>query len=216
MLIVVQGIKDLSHRVIRIIGDPVQRYHEDPVRMLRAIRFAAKLDFRLSSKTAAPIVQLRGLLQNIVAPRLFSEAIKLFTMEKTQRAFVLLRQYGLFAELFPQTEALCVGDQGDRVLAFLTRAFYDTDQRVLQRLPLSQAYLFAVLLWFPFQTTLNLLQVDIARRNRKRYFWRSVEQAMDEVIRQQVKRLAIPRRIYGYHARDLGDAVSFCAGTEQS
>src|SRR5690554_3222090 len=99
------GLEDLKRRQLRIIGDPVTRYKEDPVRMLRAVRFAAKLGFSIEPKTADPIFELGHLLRNIPAARLFEEVLKLFLGGSATATFTLMREYQLLTYLFPGTEA---------------------------------------------------------------------------------------------------------------
>jgi len=100
------GLKDIENKVIRIIGDPKKRYKEDPVRMLRAIRFAGKLGFEIDPVTAAPIKEMAHLLDHIPPARLFEEVLKLMGSGNGITTFELLREYGLFRYLFPDTEAL--------------------------------------------------------------------------------------------------------------
>ncbi len=100
------GLEDLAERKLELIGDPETRYREDPVRMLRAVRFAAKLDMTISPRTAAPIKELAPLLQDIPAARLFEETLKLFLAGDGLATYKLLREYGLFQQLFPQVAAL--------------------------------------------------------------------------------------------------------------
>src|SRR5690625_4336267 len=105
------GLADLEDRQLRIIGAPVTRYKEDPVRMLRAIRFAAKLGFRIEESTAQPIFELGPLLRNIPPARLFEEVLKLFMNGSAAATFTLLRDYRLLEHLFPATAAAL--DKGD-------------------------------------------------------------------------------------------------------
>ncbi|VEI44463.1 poly(A) polymerase [Actinobacillus equuli] len=95
------GIADLKSGKLRLIGDPVVRYQEDPVRMLRAVRFMAKLDMFLDKPTDAPIRELAHLLKNIPAARLFDESLKLLQSGQGFKTYQLMRQYGLFEQLFP-------------------------------------------------------------------------------------------------------------------
>lgn len=100
------GLQDIKDKKIRIIGDPRQRYQEDPVRMLRAIRFAGKLGFEIEESTAAPIKEMAHLLDHIPPARLFEEVLKLLGSGNGIETFALLRQYGLFRYLFPDTDAI--------------------------------------------------------------------------------------------------------------
>ena len=99
------GVEDLNNGVLRLLGDPETRYREDPVRMLRAVRFAAKLGFRIATETESPISAFAPLLADVPAARLFEEMLKLFLAGSAVASFEKLRQYGLFAHLFPDTDA---------------------------------------------------------------------------------------------------------------
>ena len=110
------GIEDLAERKLELIGDPETRYREDPVRMLRAVRFAAKLEMTISPRTAAPIRELAPLLQDIPAARLFEETLKLFLAGDGLATYKLLREYGLFQPLFPQVKDISLADYKVRIL----------------------------------------------------------------------------------------------------
>jgi poly(A) polymerase len=183
------GMEDLQQRVIRMIGDPYKRYHEDPVRMLRAVRFAAKLDFTIEPDTGKPILALAGLLQNVPVARLFEEILKLYEHGKSLASFQLLRHYGLFALLFPQTETCLAGASVEILPALLMRAFQDADTRWEQNKSLHPAYLFAVLLWFPLQKAIQDYQAEGMK------FFPAMFTAMEKVIRHQNKSLQVPRRL---------------------
>ena len=105
------GWEDLSDKTIRLIGDPETRYREDPVRMLRAIRFAAKLDFTLERETLAAIPKCADLLGEMPPARLYDEVLKLFAGGAAVRAYELLRRYDLLSFLFPETESLIREDE---------------------------------------------------------------------------------------------------------
>ncbi len=140
------GMDDLRNRVLRIIGDPERRYREDPVRMLRAVRFAAKLDFALAPTTAEPIPRLAELLQDVAAARMFDEVIKLLMCGHGVETFALMRQYGLFEPLFPMTEAAI--REGDPYgLGIIQAALRNTDERIHQGKSVTPAFLYAALLW---------------------------------------------------------------------
>src|SRR5204862_7815136 len=102
----VGGVADVRSRTLRLIGDPVTRYREDPVRMLRAARFAAKLDFTLAPETAAPVKELGGLLKDVPPARLFDELLKLFQSGHAARSFDVLRGYDHLRYLFRETQAV--------------------------------------------------------------------------------------------------------------
>ncbi len=145
------GMEDIAARRLRLIGDPETRYREDPVRMLRAIRFAAKLDFSIHESAAEPIPKLAPLLRDVPAARLFDEVLKLFQSGHAVRSFELLDEFGLFDYLFPATAARLRERDGDAVRAFIARGLAGTDERVAEDKPITPMFLYAVMLWPPIQ-----------------------------------------------------------------
>lgn len=125
------GVHDIRNRLIRLIGDPEQRYLEDPVRMLRAVRFAAKLDFEIEKHSAAPIRRLAPLLREIPSARLFDEVLKLFLAGRAERTFELLVEYELFAPLFPAS-AKALQANPDYTGKLIRQALANTDARIRQ------------------------------------------------------------------------------------
>ncbi|MGB5591837.1 MAG: polynucleotide adenylyltransferase PcnB, partial [Gammaproteobacteria bacterium] len=97
------GVQDIEAGTMRLLGEPEARYREDPVRMLRAVRFAAKLGFRIDPASEAPLLELGELLAEVPAARLFDESIKLFLSGHAVQSYELLRRYNLFQHLFPAT-----------------------------------------------------------------------------------------------------------------
>ena len=138
------GVQDLKNRVVRIIGDANTRYREDPVRMLRAIRFAAKLDASIDPATHAPIAQLADLLQNVPESRLFDESIKLLSCGNALACLKLIHQEGLHSYLFPLLDEILVEPNQ---FPFIDNALARTDSRVRSGRTLSPSFLFAALLW---------------------------------------------------------------------
>ncbi len=185
----VGGMEDLEQRLIRLIGDVETRYREDPVRMLRAIRFAAKLGFNIEHKTAKGIRQFGHLLGEIAPARLFDECLKLFMAGDGRATFDLLRDYGLFAELFPATAAVlqAEGEAGGS-LKLLHQAMDNTDQRVREGRPVTPAFLFAALLWPPVREGLCQRQAEGL----------SPGEALQRTAAQEVlasdQRVALPKR----------------------
>lgn len=181
------SMKDLEAGIIRLIGDPEQRYREDPVRMLRAARFAAKLGFDLHPDTEAPIGELSGLLRNVPPARLFDEILKLFLSGHAGKSLDALRRLGLFEPLFPETAAaLAAGDEsGERLLA---EAMRNTDRRISQNKPVTPAFLFGVLLWPAVRARMA------ERRDAGEPPMPALNQAMGEVLAREVEIVAIPRR----------------------
>lgn len=141
----VHGLRDLQQRTICIIGDPEQRYTEDPVRMLRVVRFAAKLDFSIDKHTAEAIPKCAHLLAEIPAARLFDEFLKLFLAGYAARTLDKLLECDLLKYLFPDTNA-CV-QQDKNALALVQAAMSNTDQRIALEKPVTPAFILAALLW---------------------------------------------------------------------
>ena len=145
------GMQDIAAKRLHMIGDPALRYKEDPVRMLRALRFRAKLGFTIDEKTAQPINELGHLLLEVSKPRLFDEVIKLFHSGSAQNAFTELEQYQLLPKLFPLTMSEIEGDENFQKLIEL--ALENTDVRINQGKSVNPAFIFAVLLWKPYLKT---------------------------------------------------------------
>jgi len=181
------GVHDVRNRLIRLIGDPVQRYQEDPVRMLRAVRFAAKLDFGIEKHTAAPIRELAPMLRDIPSARLFEEVLKLFLSGCASDTFEMMVDLGLFDVLFPASgEALEHAPTYTHTL--ISEALQNTDLRVKQGKPVTPAFLFAALLWPALPTLVLRLQ------SRGMPPIAAMQQAAHELIAEQCQRIAIPKR----------------------
>jgi poly(A) polymerase len=184
----VDGVSDVRARRLTMIGDPETRYREDPVRMLRAVRFAAKLDFSIEASTEAPIGKLAYLLDGVPAARLFDECLKLFLSGFGAKAFRLLEQYRLFEHLFPLSAAAFAQPPYAYAREMLERGLINTDERIAADKPVTPTFLFAVLLWGAVLRELNEGQAgpapDLAQLTR----------ACDTVLRAQQSRVSIPRR----------------------
>lgn len=184
----VGGIDDLKRGLLRVIGDPEMRYREDPVRLLRALRFAAKLGFRIEPATAKPIQELGRLLLDVPPARMFEEVIKLFHGGCALQTYELLRHYRLFEYLFPLTEAALAVERNGYPLTLVPNALANTDARVQEGKPITPAFLFAALLWEPLRRQLD---TDMARGHAR---YEAVQAATTYVLSQQSQRIAIPRR----------------------
>jgi len=180
------GLADLQAGVIRLIGDPVLRYQEDPVRMLRAARFAAKLGFSIEPESAELIPQLSALLANIPPARLFEEVQKLFLSGHATKSYVQLQHYNLFKQLFPYTEA-CL--KNPIALAFIEQMLRNTDERVRQNKPVMPAFLLAAFLWPALLP--NLPKKSVKGMNQQEVWL----DAFQRLLARQQKYVAIPRRI---------------------
>ncbi len=182
------GVADLKAGVLRLIDDPEVRYREDPVRMLRAVRFQAKLGFRLDPRTEAPIRALGGLLEEVPPARLFEEVLKLFLGGCAVQTFELLRHYGLFGRLFPDTETALQEEEGGYPHMFLVRALENTDQRLAEGKPVTPAFLFAVLLWEPLRLRVRALQEEGMTALQ------AMQAAGSEVLAAEQRHVVLPKR----------------------
>lgn len=182
------GLEDLRAGQLRLIGDPDQRYREDPVRMLRAVRFACKLGFSLEPDTEQPLFELAHLLHDVPAARLFDELIKLFHTGYGLDAFEKLRHYGLFRELFTETDDCLSREDHQFPITFVSRGLANTDARILEDKPVSVFFLFAILLWEPVRRRFGEL-VGSGKQDNDAIF-----RAADEVCARQQMRVAIPKR----------------------
>jgi poly(A) polymerase len=184
----VDGVSDVKARRLKLIGDPETRYREDPVRMLRAVRFAAKLGFSIQADTEAPIRRLGYLLDGVPPARLFDEVLKLFLSGYGAKSFELLQKYGLFEHLFPLSAAAFELPPYAYAREMLERGLANTDARVVADKPVTPTFLFAILLWSAVLRELNERAAgpapDLAL----------LMQACDAVLKAQQSRVAIPRR----------------------
>ena len=178
------GLADIEKHEIRIIGDPIVRYQEDPIRMLRAIRFAAKLKFAIAHDTKTPFTDLQQLLWNVPPARLFEEVLKLFFSGHAHASYQQLIEYQFFTLLFPQTKDFM---QDENFLQLLEIALKNTDIRINKQQSINPAFLFAVILWFPLKV---FIQQQISHSSQI-----AVRQhAMQNVIQIQLETLTIPKR----------------------
>lgn len=181
------GISDLKAKQIRMIGDPAERYTEDPVRMLRAIRFAAKLDFTIEENTERPINELAHLLESISTARLFDETIKLLSSGHAVKTFELLQRYRPGAFLIGPTLAALDKLSGPPC-KLVDLALENTDARLAEGKSVTPAFLFAALLWPVLQLRLEALKGDDG--NPHQLF----QQAAQDVLMEQIQYTAVPKR----------------------
>lgn len=182
----VDGISDINARQLRMIGDPLTRYKEDPVRLLRAIRFAAKLGFNIEAETAAPIRENADLLHHVPPARLFDEILKLFLNGSAVAAYSLLKDYQLLDALFPST--IKVIDKSPYFEALINAVMLNTDKRIRSKKRVTPAFIYGALLWPAFiyeQHKLVGNGVPVIP---------AIHQASDAVIGQQLVTVAIPKR----------------------
>lgn len=183
------GVEDLKNHTIRLIGDPETRYREDPVRMLRAVRFAAKLDMRINEATAAPIPALAHLLRDIPAARLFEESLKLLQSGQGLATYRLLRDFNLFSPLFPLLDEHFTEDHSSKCEKMLELVLKSTDARVAKDQRINPAFMFAAMLWYPLETRAE----EIAFESGLSYY-DAFMVAANDILDEQVKSIAIPRR----------------------
>jgi poly(A) polymerase len=184
----VGGYQDVLDRRLRLIGDPETRYREDPVRMLRAARFEAKLGFTLAPETEAPIARLSRLLEQVPAARLFDETLKLFLTGHGERSLEVLRRRGLLAVLYPAVDDYLQRHAGSLVEKLLVEGLRNTDERVRADKPVTPTFLFALLLYGP-------IAAYIESQPRER--WGDTDTILDGVdhaVRLAQARVTIPRR----------------------
>ncbi|MEQ8232074.1 MAG: polynucleotide adenylyltransferase PcnB [Gammaproteobacteria bacterium] len=182
------GFEDLKRGVLRLIGDPELRYREDPVRMLRAVRFAVKLGFNIDAASERPLTTLGGLLEEISPARLFDESLKLFHGGCALQTFEALRHYDLFRRLFPQADAALAHQHAGFPATLVGRALENTDRRIQEGKSVTPAFLLAAILWDAVEEQREQLQANGASEHDAQAM------AADTVISQQVARLAVPRR----------------------
>lgn len=180
------GLRDLRRKSVRVIGDPRQRYREDPLRMLRVVRFAAKYGFSIDDRTREPIRELAPLMENVPPSRLFDEMLKLLLSGNALTSVHRLRIEGLHHGVMPMLDIILEQPLGER---FVNLALEQTDERVHAGRPVSPAFLFAAMLWH---------EVLAAWHGAQKQGMRPVpalHQAMDSVLESQTEKLAIPRRL---------------------
>ncbi|MEJ0006129.1 MAG: polynucleotide adenylyltransferase PcnB [Steroidobacteraceae bacterium] len=184
----VNGAADIGSRTLRMIGDPETRYREDPVRMLRAARFEAKLGFSLDPATAAPIASLADLLGGVPPARLFDETLKLFLTGHGARSYEVLRRRGLLAALLPTVDAYAAAHPGNLVEQLLVQGLLNTDERVAADKPITPTFLFALLLYGPIAGIIEAMPPEQWHETG------AILDACDQAMREAQGRIAIPRR----------------------
>ncbi len=185
----VDGLSDIADRKLRLIGDPETRYREDPVRMLRAVRFAAKLDFDIEERTRAPIFELADLLENIAPARLFDEVIKLFMSGHGVRIFESCRSFGIYASLFPEVDhTLNKSEHSACYLRFIHAALNNTDRRIAADKPVTPAFLYASMLWPEVH---RRWQSNMAQGMNE---FPAMQAAIQPTLSHQLRHISIPKR----------------------
>ncbi len=183
------GMADLQAGTLRLIGEPQLRFREDPVRMLRAARFAAKLGFRLDAPLEEQIRASGELLENVPPARLFDECLKLFLGGHAVQSYEVLRHYDLFAHLFPFTEVGLSHEPEGHPQTLVVRALGNTDRRLEEGKPVTPAFLFGALLWPAVREEMARLQAqeDVGELE-------AIQAAGNATVNRQVERVMIPKR----------------------
>ncbi|MDH3534156.1 MAG: polynucleotide adenylyltransferase PcnB [Gammaproteobacteria bacterium] len=192
----VGGLQDIEDRQLRLIGDPDTRYPEDPVRMLRAVRFAAKLGFTIEQAAADAIFRHGHLLAVIPPARMFDEVIKLFHSGSAVRVLELLREYKLLKYLVPALDEWLQDEPSEAMLDFIDQALVNTDSRVNTGQPVSPGFIFAVLLWPAVHQEASRIQPD------RQKMISALVQVGEPIMKRQVRHVSIPRR-FSQMARDI-------------
>lgn len=182
------GFEDVRQRTLRLIGDPGQRYREDPVRMLRAVRLAAKLGFRIDDAAWAAIFELAPLIAGAAPARLFDEMLKLFLGGHAYESLRWLEASSLLRELLPATAAAIEARGADEMPKMMESALKGTDLRLAEGKPVTPAFLLAALLW---PAAREAHAAEVARGADAQPAWL---RAADRVVREQASRIAMPRR----------------------
>ena len=190
------GAADVMARKLKLIGDPETRYREDPVRMLRAARFEAKLGFMLDPATAAPIPEWLGLLAGVPAARLFDESLKLFLTGHGVASLRVLEQRGLLGALMPNVASYFKKHPGSPVRALTERGLASTDERVVAGKSVTPTFLFAVLLYGPIAAIIE------AMPSERWHEATAILDAVERAVRDLQLRVALPRR-FALGIRDM-------------
>ena len=181
----VDGVEHLRNRQLLTIGDPEARFREDPVRMLRAVRFSVKLGFTLDAQVKKAIKTSAQYLHHISPSHMLDEVLKLFHNGYALKNYCMLKELGLFGYLFPFTEQ-CIGDSEKNIVLL---ALANTDQRVKESKPVIPAFLFACLLWEPLRLDVDkLLEGGLSART-------AYSTATYDLLKDQTTHVSIPRRM---------------------
>ena len=182
------GMSSIKEKKIELIGDPATRFREDPVRMIRAIRFSAKLGMSIPAEVGDQIKEFAHLLANIPPARLFEEVLKLLVSGCGLRTFHLLHEYGLFTQLFPQLAPLLIDDTC-REMKLVEKVLKNTDDRLNNEQRVTPAFLYAAFLWYPVEERTQLIMSESGVAHHDAF-----NIAVGEVLHRQTQRIMIPKR----------------------
>lgn len=192
------GLTDLKSRQLRLIGDPARRYTEDPVRMLRAARFAAKLGFTLHPDSAAPIPEMASLLDDVPPARLFDEFLKMFQSGHALQSYRCLRELGLFHHLFPDTGYWLDDPENNADAQLIEQALENTDKRIAEDKSVTPMFLFGAFLWRAVRERTEQIKNESADFSAME----ALIEATVEISMRQAQRIALPRR-FGFPMREM-------------
>lgn len=192
----VGGMADLEAGNLKLIGDPEGRYREDPVRMIRAVRFATKLGLRIDDSCRKPIPKLAHLLDDIPAARLFEEFLKMFLSQKAQANFEVMNELGLMAPLFPVLKTP-LKEANSIEYRMVRQAFVDTDERLSKDKSVNPGYLFAAILWYPMVARADEIMQEASLSEFDAY-----QIASADIIGLQSRSISIPKR-FSLPMRDI-------------
>lgn len=182
------GMQAIKNKELTLIGDPETRYREDPVRMLRAVRFAAKLDMHISEESAEPIKRMAPLMANIPPARLFEEILKLLLSGQGLATYKLLSKFHLFESLFPQLAPLLL-QPGSRENQFVEQVLTNTDNRINTGQRVTPAFIFAAFMWYPLEERCQQLMIEGGLNH-----FDAFNLALNDVMHRQIQRIMIPKR----------------------
>lgn len=185
----VNGLADLKQGIIRLIGDPEARYREDPVRMLRVVRFAAKLNMQIAEETAATIPMLAPLLSAVPSARLFEESLKLLQTGYGVATYQLLRKYQLFQVIFPLIHQSFTESSDSAMEKMILQVLNNTDQRLQKGMRVNPAFLFAAIYWYPQHEKAQQITQEGGLP-----FYEAFALAMNDTLDEACRTLAIPKR----------------------
>lgn len=191
------GVEAIKQRKIELIGDPETRYREDPVRILRAIRFATKLNMHIAPDTAAPISQLAVMLKEVPAPRLFDELVKMFLAGKAFDNFMLMREMRVLRQLLPLLDKTLNQEPEGKAFLLATKALQSTDARIAENKPVTPAFIFAALLWYPIEIRSQSLMIDSGLNELD-----ALNIAITDILAEVQRTIAIPKR-FSLTMRDI-------------
>ena len=191
------GVEAIKAKRIELIGDPESRYREDPVRMLRAIRFATKLDMTIEEKTEQPIYELGSLLGNIPPARLFEESMKLTLAGKAEANYLLMRKYDLFRHMFPVPYEVLDQDPDCNAERLVRQMFINTDNRINSNKRVTPAYIHAALLWYVVEKETKM---QMEENGLTAYDAGYI--AMTEVLARHCRSISLPKR-FSTVSRDI-------------